>query len=155
MIIHRDIKPSNVFLRQKYAKHKDFPEIVLGDFGCATVTNETECFTTRRYQPPEMPLCTTRSDVWGVGAVIHALVHDNGPYKPVPEDWSHEENNWWALRESKQPRKMPTRYSGTLNDRMMDALEMERKKRISSRKLVSQLENSLEESSKRVLLVDR
>ena len=74
-VTHRDIKPHNVFLRYELTSKHPVPDIVLGDFGLATLKYESYDAGTREWMPPEIPLCTPQGDVWGVGATIHALAH--------------------------------------------------------------------------------
>ncbi|KAL8727805.1 MAG: hypothetical protein Q9166_005797 [cf. Caloplaca sp. 2 TL-2023] len=97
-VIHRDIKPENVFLKllppSSPNKHKSktkngksatittsqlirYPDLVLGDFGLATLkmtSGEPNLYIgTPAYQPPQLPIHTLWSDIWALGAVTHYL----------------------------------------------------------------------------------
>ena len=88
-IIHGDIKPANVFLRP--SKNQDgFPDLVLGDFGNSKTSPGVGTIGTYLWVGPEIGLgryegsYSVKSDVWGVGAVIHALCHGGPPLLPLP-----------------------------------------------------------------------
>ncbi|KAL8708975.1 MAG: hypothetical protein Q9220_006183 [cf. Caloplaca sp. 1 TL-2023] len=75
-ILHRDIKPANILLTPSLGR---YPNILLADFGLAIPLRNTDSVVieecgTRAYQPPESPLTSTASDIWAIGAVVHALV---------------------------------------------------------------------------------
>ncbi|KAI4261698.1 MAG: hypothetical protein L6R42_003105, partial [Xanthoria sp. 1 TBL-2021] len=83
-IIHRDIKPDNVFLKlhsrsttSNSKQNPKYPTLILGDFGLATPylsTQSTNYYIgTPAYQPPQLPLHTTHSDIWAAGAIVHYL----------------------------------------------------------------------------------
>lgn len=99
-IAHRDIKPHNVFLR-KAKNGRDYPDIVLADFGLAT----TELYTnqepdapfmgTLAYQGPELPMLSRSGDRWSVGACVHQMCTGNPPLSSPPRgvdpvDWTYE-----------------------------------------------------------------
>ncbi|MEV0666254.1 serine/threonine-protein kinase [Actinomadura luteofluorescens] len=83
-IVHRDIKPANVLLEGERA--------VLTDFGIAAVDSDTTLtrsgalLGTPAYMSPEqvrgLP-ATAESDLWSLGATLHALV-EGGPPFPGP-----------------------------------------------------------------------
>ncbi|KAL8697683.1 MAG: hypothetical protein Q9201_006998, partial [Fulgogasparrea decipioides] len=104
MILHRDIKPENVFLRPSSSSsssstnHRIYPDIVLADFGLAThrppSSHPTHGVGTLRYQGPELPLHSTASDIWCLGATIHALAHGYPPMCPRADNMSEKEWEW-------------------------------------------------------------
>ena len=145
-IVHCDIKPGNVFLRYKVTKKRDVPEIVLGDFGLATLKETTRGGGTDEWIGPEIPVMTKENDVWGVGAIIHALAHGKGPVSFPPRDWPRGRdavNKWYRDPRSRRPKGLPVSYSSQLNRNMMDCLVMDRNKRISSLQLVKNLVNEM------------
>ena len=90
-IIHGDIKPANVFLRPSQNEY-GFPDLVLGDFGNSKTSPGVGTIGTYPWVGPEIgsDRCkgsySVKSDVWGVGAVIHALCHGGPPLRPLPLD---------------------------------------------------------------------
>ncbi|CAD6578706.1 MAG: G2-specific serine/threonine protein kinase [Alectoria sarmentosa] len=141
-IVHRDIKPANVFLRHKLTSRDPIPQIVLGDFGLATLEAETYGSGTDEWVGPEIPLMTKETDVWGVGAIIHALAHGKGPVSWPPKDWpkgKDAEDVWYNNPKARIPKQLPTAYSSALNRNMMDCLVMDPKTRINSLQLVKNL----------------
>ena len=146
-VVHRDIKPENVFLRYIPSTHHPTPNVVLGDFGTATLNESTSETGTAEWKGPEIPLSTAKGDVWGLGAIIHALAHGQGPVDPVPpSDWpmgAAARNTWRTSPRARRPRQLSTRYSDALNRNMMQALELDPNKRVSSRVLVQRLAQDL------------
>ena len=141
-IVHRDIKPANVFLRYKLTSRNPVPEVVLGDFGLATLTEVTHGGGTDEWIGPEIPLQTKQNDVWGVGAIIHALAHGKGPVSWPPRDWPRgrkAEDDWYKHPKSRKPKELPMAYSSALNRNMLDCLVMDPKRRISSLQLVKNM----------------
>jgi len=92
-IIHCDIKPENIFLtwRSGDLSHVEYPELQLGDFGVATTIPkpatellETGTFRgTPEYMAPEQSKgnLSLKTDIWGIGAVLHQMVHFKPPIK--------------------------------------------------------------------------
>lgn len=141
-IIHRDIKPGNVFLRYKLTSRNPVPEVVLGDFGLATLDEVTYGGGTDEWIGPEIPLMTKQNDVWGVGAIIHALAHGKGPVSWPPKDWPRgreAEDKWYKHPKSRNPKELPMAYSSALNRNMLDCLVMDPKRRINSLQLVKNM----------------
>ncbi|KAL8751500.1 MAG: hypothetical protein Q9199_006372, partial [Rusavskia elegans] len=89
-ILHRDIKPENIFFRPSTSS--PYPTPLLADFGLATpqTPNPYECSGTFSYQGPEIPTQTAASDLWSLGATIHALVHGRPPMMRKPKGRSTE-----------------------------------------------------------------
>ena len=92
-VIHCDIKPDNVFLRDR-PHDTSYPNVVLGDFGFATLKPGKYCSGTKAYYSPEIEETgnTKGSDVWALGATIHELVHGYAPDgrigDPLPKSYS-------------------------------------------------------------------
>ena len=140
-VIHRDVKPGNVFLKRPITGKNPIPEVVLGDFGIATLDEHTKGCGTPDWMAPEVPVVTKQGDVWGLGAIIHALAHGRGPVGNPPVDWPKRNlHKWWWAPEARKPKEMPTRYSSKLNANMMDCLTRNPNKRISSLELLHSLE---------------
>ena len=141
-VIHRDLKPENVFLRRKLTSNNPVPEIVLGDFGLATLQAETYGAGTPQWCGPEYPRITKQSDVWGVGAIIHALAHGRGPVPSPPRDWARgwkAEDMWYASPQARHPKQLSMDYSSALNRNMMDCLRRDPDKRPNSLDLFQNL----------------
>ncbi|KAL8969179.1 MAG: hypothetical protein Q9197_004476, partial [Variospora fuerteventurae] len=91
-VLHRDIKPANVLLRPSSSSSR-YPDLTLTDFGCSThlpplsassssssfPPSANACVGTLTFQGPELPLQNTASDIWSVGATVHALAHGFPP----------------------------------------------------------------------------
>ncbi|KAL9039858.1 MAG: hypothetical protein Q9214_004706, partial [Letrouitia sp. 1 TL-2023] len=116
-VIHRDIKPANILLRHApySASHhpgpQPYPRLVLSDFGLAlpaasphALPNSVCSIGTPEWQPPELPVHSTKSDVWAVGAVVWALCSGGPPIKPMPEGFGRE--NWEVWVEMGEARMM-------------------------------------------------
>ena len=92
-VIHCDIKPENVFLRE-HPRDNPYPNVVLGDFGFATLHSGKNVKGTSPYFSPELEETgnTKASDIWALGATIHELVHGYVPQDihpdPLPKSFS-------------------------------------------------------------------
>ncbi len=140
-MVHRDVKPANIFLVRKYISGGGFPPLVLGDFGLATLDPTThDGLGTPSWQGPEWPTVTAKMDIWGLGAIIHALAHGYPPQRPTPREvhaaGEEEEVAWMRSPRSKDARPLTTRYSQELSDNMMSCLVLQPEDRIDSRRLV-------------------
>lgn len=141
-IVHADIKPENVFLRRKLTADNPVPDIVLGDFGLATLDEVSYGGGTYLWIGPEIPKMTKQNDVWAVGSIIHALAYGQGPVSRPPRDWPKGEDaelRWSMHPGARQPKQLTTAYSSALNRNMMDCLAIDPKRRINSRDLLENL----------------
>ena len=145
-VIHRDIKPANVFLRRRISSRNPYPDVVLGDFGLATLNTVTEGCGTDEWIGPEIPTITKAGDVWGLGAIVHALAHGQGPVPRPPRNWPRDRSSvreWYCDPMNRRPRSMPSRYSDDLNDNMMDCLTIDPSQRVTSQELLRHLEREM------------
>ena len=112
-IIHGDVKPENVFLGPPTEDSHGYPSLVLGDFGLATI-DEQRVPGTWKWQPPELPMTSTKADVWALGAIIHSLAHDGRPpLRRRPKWMPHSDFFRWP--EARQPISMLGAYSTELH----------------------------------------
>ncbi|KAF2484559.1 kinase-like domain-containing protein [Neohortaea acidophila] len=93
-IIHGDIKPENIFLRFPGRQECGMPDVVLGDFGCAQLAEESYGVTgTESYESPEVlavnqlkdedpqaylraisgKIMTIKSDIYQLGLVLKLM----------------------------------------------------------------------------------
>jgi len=140
-VIHGDIKDKNIFLGPPDPFSNDplarvYPSLVLGDFGMADL-QPTRRWGTPQWQPPELPVTSMKADVWGVGAVIHALAHEGRPpissRPPRAENLSWEE--WCEDPRSRDPIPLEGWYSNELHVCVFNALEFDPRKRFNSLQL--------------------
>ena len=120
-VIHCDIKPDNVFLRD-LPHSTSYPNIVLGDFGFATLKPGRYCSGTKAYYSPEIEETgnTKGSDVWALGATIHELVLGYAP-------------------EGRRGDALPRGYSDGLDEVVGACLRRDPSCRISARGLVQRV----------------
>ena len=146
-ICHRDIKPSNIFLRPNL--DSEYPDVVLGDFGHATLDFATyDPAGTTFWQPPELPRHSPRGDVYSLGAVIHFLIHFEAPMAKMPDDFADTESEkeaWLAAPEARRPfMEFVDGYSEDLICIMLIALEADENKRKNSRVLLKYVSDCIE-----------
>jgi serine/threonine protein kinase len=168
-LIHRDIKPDNIFLRAPTttttttfsssssssffasSTSRDYPHIVLGDFGLAMPTPSSSwdvrniaaaqlaagaaaatqrlphIVGTPQWQPPELPVHDTRGrgDVWAVGAVVHALCHGGvGPVRFAARPPGVSADEWECDPAARRPQRVSRAYSPQLNAALAAALTL-------------------------------
>ena len=130
-VVHRDVKPENVFLTSPYRPYHNYPTLKLGDYGLATTRPVSRGAGTFYWKGPEVE-CSAKGDVWGLGAVIHALCHGSSPVSTARRGWERDPR-------ARRPRNLPSRYSNTLNHRMMSCLRRDPRDRPDSETLVRRL----------------
>ncbi len=144
-IIHGDVKPKNIFLGPPDSFSNDplareYPSIVLGDFGLADL-HPSRRWGTPIWQPPELPMLSKKSDVWGAGAVIHALAHEGKP--PILDLPSFTSNMTWEAwcenPDARQPIPFVPTYSPELQDCVLSALDFDPLRRLTSYQLYSKV----------------
>ncbi|CAL8584532.1 hypothetical protein XPA_010123 [Xanthoria parietina] len=138
-ILHRDLKPENIFFRPSTSS--PYPTPLLADFGLATsqTPNPYQCFGTYTYQGPEIPTQTTASDLWSLGATIHALVHGRPPMIPKPNSRSTE--SWEFDPRSRRVKEVSERgYSLQLGIVMKGVLRRRMEERLAGKRLVQMVE---------------
>ena len=145
-IVHRDIKPDNIFLRPGKT-WKDYPEIVLADFGLATTElyscEEDDDFCgTLAYQGPELPLHSRAGDTYAIGACIHHMATGMPPIKKVPKN---RLLRWWLFKPEARGRLdvTLTGYSRELDDAMHKTMRKYPEDRLKGKALVESLERSI------------
>ena len=139
-VCHRDIKPDNIFLETRYRHHAPWPNLKVVDFGLSVLEERSEGYHAICWQGPEIPYHSPAGDIWGLGAIIHWLVHRRPPVIPPPRGFPGTVGAWEALPEARMPQPLPRSYSKKLNDYMLDFLERDPRDRVSSRMLVDALE---------------
>ncbi|KAL8801053.1 MAG: hypothetical protein Q9182_004745 [Xanthomendoza sp. 2 TL-2023] len=138
-ILHRDIKPENIFFRP--SSSSPYPTPLLADFGLATNIQPKpyECSGTIVYQGPELPIQTAASDLWSLGATIHALVHGRPPMIERAQGRSME--SWeWDPRSRRVTEIGSRGYSLELGVAMRAVLRTDMQDRVWGRKLVQRVE---------------
>ncbi len=130
-IIHGDIKPENIFLGPPTPDSHGYPSLVLGDFGLATI-DERPVAGTFKWQPPEIPMTSTKADVWALGAVIHALAHEGRPpLGPCPQGIAHPDFYRWPA--ARMPTSLLGEYSTELHNLVIHGtLQFDPRARFSS-----------------------
>ena len=136
-IIHRDIKPANILLKAPIIPGgKCNPTFVLADFGFASTMYDLEDRGTRDFQAPEPPPFTEKSDVYSLGATIHAMGHENdAPVVPAPAAIARDSilrDEFYQQPWNKCPRSFSGKYSLDLELLMFQALEHNPAERIDS-----------------------
>ena len=145
-VLHRDIKPENVFLMRR--KDGGYPDVILGDFGLAAVTTDSnhkdECRAgTFCWQPPELPIATRRGDVYSLGAIIYAMAFKGDPpiekFPPQLVDNVANRIKWDMDPKSRIIKWIDHMYSKRLQDFMLTCLDHNPSRRITSWDLVHNL----------------
>ena len=131
-VVHRDIKPDNIFLRKPRTLEDPYPDVVLGDFGFATLDPQTQSGGSILFQPPEFPDNSEFSDVWALGGTIHAMAHGRPPIDGIPHCYSGTQTDWYREKMARNPQALSKEYSRELNKNMMACLEIETDDRESS-----------------------
>ena len=145
-VIHGDIKPANIFLSPPDANSHDalcreYPSLVLGDFGLADV-KEKPFVGTLKYQPPETPSSSQKADVWAIGAVMHCMTFFNAPVSDPPQSWPNTLDYlmmWLARPEARDPMPLYELYSVELHDVVFEAFTWDPRGRIDSLDLFSKV----------------
>ncbi len=144
-IIHGDVKDKNIFLGppDPYSSDplaREYPSLALGDFGLADL-HPSRRWGTPIWQPPELPMLSQKSDVWGAGAVIHSLAHEGKP--PILELPAFTSDvTWWQWCESPDARQaipLVPKYSYDLQDCVLGALDLDAMARLTSYQLYSKV----------------
>ena len=138
-VVHGDIKPDNIFLEAKLYPQAPWPNLKLGDFGCAVAKEYGNGIHVPCWQGPELPLLSRPGDMWGLGAIIHWLGHGEPPVLPPPAGFRGSRYDWELIPEARKPRALPRQYSRMLNQYMLDCLEWDTRDRVSSRGLADNL----------------
>ena len=131
-VVHRDVKPDNIFLGIPYTPNQSrnsYPSLRLGDFGLATLSTTTSGSGTYMWMGPEVPQASAKGDIWGLGAMIHALAHGKGPI-------DMDRRNWQIDSRARKAQSLPSRYSDALNKNMTMCLQWKPHDRVSSRDLM-------------------
>ncbi|KAL8850775.1 MAG: hypothetical protein Q9221_004273 [Calogaya cf. arnoldii] len=139
-ILHRDIKPENIFFRPS-SSSSPYPVPLLADFGLAThqTPDPYQCSGTFTYQGPEIPTQTAASDLWSLGATIHALIHGRPPMHPQPMGRSTE--SWEFDPRSRRVLGIEERgYSSQLEIVMRGVLRRRMEERVKGKRLVGLVE---------------
>lgn len=144
-IVHRDVKPENIFIRRSSTCDLKYPDIVLADFGTASLDFATyEPAGTTFFQPPEMPRKTPKGDVYSVGGVIHQMIHFTAPMLDLPECYAPTERNeylWHLGSESRLViRTVPELCGERLIELMLLALEKQECRRMNAKWLLRAVE---------------
>ncbi|KAI4240554.1 MAG: hypothetical protein L6R40_005042 [Gallowayella cf. fulva] len=138
-ILHRDIKPENIFFRS--SSSSPYPIPLLADFGLAVnyTPKPYECSGTIVYQGPELPIQTSASDLWSLGATVHMLVHGQPPMIKKAENRSVD--SWeWDPR-SRGIKEVGSRgYSMPLGVTMRGVLRKKMEERVGGKKLIEVVE---------------
>ena len=134
-VIHRDVKPDNIFLKERRTADNPFPDVVLGDFGCATLSEYPKKDGDRRYMAPEGSQ-SPESDVWALGSSIYYMACGRLPVDKMPDTWT----KWLRTVDSKEGlRQLPRKYSDLLNEIVMACSVDEPRERVTSAKLLQTL----------------
>ena len=147
-VIHGDLKPENIFLSAPNPSssnplEREYPSLVIGDFGLATLV-ELQRPGTLVYQPPEMPATTKKADVWALGSIMHKMAHYEEPILPLPahvQDTYENRMIWFHMPESRVPKPLDDIYSLDLHDCVFETFTYDPRGRIDSLSLFSKVQN--------------
>src|SRR5260370_12728258 len=136
-VIHRDLKPQNIMLTQD-------GRVYVIDFGISrsaylpAMTQTGALIASPEYMSPEQARgekLTERSDLFSLGVIFYELLTGKSPY---PAD-APLGTLWKRLQEKpKAPAEVEATVPKALNDLVMNALEIEPEKRISSAREMAQ-----------------
>ncbi len=147
-VIHGDLKPANIFLSPPNVSspnplYREYPSLVIGDFGLATLI-ELEKPGTLVYQPPEMPASTRKADVWALGSIMHKMAHYEEPIAPFPSDLPDTHDNrmrWYWMPASRVPKPLDELYSLDLHDCVFETFTPDPRGRIDSLSLFKKVQD--------------
>ena len=147
-VIHGDLKPENVFLSAPNPSssnplEREYPSLVIGDFGLATLV-ELQRSGTLVYQPPEMPASTKKADVWALGSIMHKMAHYDEPILPLPahvQDTYENRMRWYRMPESRFPKPLDDIYSLDLHDCVFETFTRDPRGRIDSLSLFRKVQD--------------
>ena len=144
-IIHGDIKPMNIFVNP--FQYGSLPSLVLGDFGNSRIQPGRALIGTVPWLPPEVPAYSVQSDVWGIGAIIHALCHQGRPpMRPFPSNWPPTAANiktWHLSPMARKCEPMGFEYSSTLDSCLKMNMQWKPADRPSSRELLGWVDHEI------------
>ena len=138
-VIHGDLKPENIFLSAPKPSssnplEREYPSLVIGDFGLASLV-ELKRPGTLIYQPPEMPATTTKADVWALGSIMHKMAHFDEPIAPLPahvQDTYENWMKWYHVPDSRVPKPLDDSFSLELHDCVFETFTRDPRGRIDS-----------------------
>lgn len=147
-VIHGDLKPENIFLSPPNASSpspldREYPSLVIGDFGLATLV-ENQRPGTLVYQPPEMPASTKKADVWALGSIMHKMAHHEEPILPLPAQFQDTHENrmiWYWTPRSRVPKPLDDIYSLDLHDCVFETFTRDPRGRIDSLSLFRKVQD--------------
>ena len=147
-VIHGDLKPGNIFLSPPDASSpnplcREYPSLVIGDFGMSTLM-ECNRAGTLLYQPPELPASTRKADVWALGSIMHKMAHYEEPIKLLPAHYPNTYENqmkWYWSAEARAPRLLPESYSPELHDCVFETFTRDPRGRIDSLSLFRKVQD--------------
>ena len=148
ILLHGDINLPNVMLALDDTDVTAWPTVKLGDFdGGVPLWDDSEqvdfSFGKDESNPPEYPKRSTKGDVWGVGATIHALCHDG--YGPVAEPARPHVRPVGPSVAGKQMWALPPHYSIDLEEAIGHALAMDAKDRWSAKDLLAHVTKHIDD----------
>ena len=147
-VIHGDLKPDNVFLSPPNPSSpnplfREYPSLVIGDFGLATLMENNRAGTLV-YQPPELPASTRKADVWALGSIMHKMAHYEEPILPFParfpNTYEHRMEWYWAPQ-SRVPTPLDEFYSLDLHDCVFETFTRDPRGRIDSLSLFKKVQD--------------